>query len=59
VTRVAVPRPKADEFKYVCQGIATNGDVAVVFTIPYDEAGKASAAKALESPIALPISKPA
>jgi hypothetical protein len=38
--------PKPEEYEYVCQGIATNGEVAVVFTVLYNEAGKQSAEKA-------------
>lgn len=38
--------PKPDEFKFVCQGVTTNGDVAVVYTVLYNDGGKAQAEKA-------------
>ena len=41
--------PKPEEYKYVCQGIATNDVVALVFTVLYNEPGKAQAEKATRS----------
>lgn len=38
--------PKPEEYKYVCQGITTNGDVALNFMVLYNDAGKAQAEKA-------------
>jgi hypothetical protein len=49
--------PKPDEFKYVCQGIATNEEVAVIFTVLYNEPGKNSAEKARAALEALQIVK--
>ena len=47
--------PKPDEFKYVCQGIATNDELAVIFTVLYNERGKQSAEKATAALEALQI----
>lgn len=41
--------PKAEEYKYVCQGIATDGAVALIFTVLYNEPGKAQADKATKA----------
>jgi hypothetical protein len=41
--------PKPEEFKYVCQGISTNGDVALIYTVLYNEPGKAQAEKATKA----------
>jgi hypothetical protein len=49
--------PKPEEWKYVCQGIATNGDVAVIFTVLYNEAGKKLADKARKSLEALQVTQ--
>jgi hypothetical protein len=49
--------PKPEEYKYVCQGIATNGELAVVFTILYNEAGKAQGEKASAALEALQVPK--
>ena len=39
--------PKPDEYKYVCQGILTHRGSAVIFTLLYNDSGKADAKKAL------------
>ena len=39
--------PKPDEYKYVCQGIITASGSAVIFTLLYNDSGKADAKKAL------------
>lgn len=39
--------PKPDEYKYVCQGIVTHRGSVVIFTMLYNDAGKADAKKAL------------
>jgi hypothetical protein len=39
--------PKPGEYKYVCQGILTHHDSAVIFTVLYNDSGKADAKKAL------------
>jgi hypothetical protein len=49
--------PKPEEYKYVCQGIATNGELAVIFTILYNEAGKPQAEKASAALEALRVPK--
>ncbi len=49
--------PKPKEYKYVCQGVLTGGDAAVVFTLLYNESGKAAAAKAASALEALQFSK--
>jgi hypothetical protein len=41
--------PKAEEYKYVCQGISTNGDVALIYTVLYNDPGKAQAEKATKA----------
>ncbi len=38
--------PKPKEYKYVCQGVLTGGDAAVIFTLLYNDSGKAAAEKA-------------
>ena len=48
-------KPKPDEFKYVCQGVATDGELAVIFTVLYNERGKQSAEKATAALEALQI----
>ena len=47
--------PKPDEYKYVCQGVAVAGDLAVIFTVLYNDSGKADANKALTSLEALQV----
>jgi len=39
--------PKPDEYKYVCQGILTYRGSTVIFTLLYNDSGKADAKKAL------------
>ena len=39
--------PKPDEYKYVCQGIITDSGSAMIFTLLYNDSGKADAKKAL------------
>jgi hypothetical protein len=51
--------PKPDEFKYVCQGVATNGEIAVIFTVLYNEPGKKSAQKATAALEAMQVTNPA
>ena len=41
--------PKPEEYKYVCQGIATDDKVAVIFTVLYNDPGKAQAEKATKA----------
>jgi len=41
--------PKPNEYKYVCQGILTSHGSAVVFTLLYNDSGKADADKALSA----------
>ena len=41
--------PKAEEYKYVCQGIATDDKVALIFTVLYNEPGKPQAEKATKA----------
>jgi hypothetical protein len=41
--------PKPEEYKYVCQGISTNGDVALIYTVLYNDPGKAQAEKATKA----------
>jgi hypothetical protein len=47
--------PKPDEYKYVCQGIATDDNVALIFTVLYNDPGKAQAEKATTALEALQI----
>jgi hypothetical protein len=49
------PRPK--EYKYVCQGVLTGDDTAVIFTLLYNDSGQATAEKALAALEALQFSK--
>jgi hypothetical protein len=49
--------PKPKEYKYVCQGVLTSGDAAVIFTLLYNDSGKAAAAKAGSALEALQFSK--
>jgi hypothetical protein len=49
--------PKPDEFRNVCQGITTDGEVAVIYTVLYNDGGKASAEKAAGALEALQIAK--
>jgi hypothetical protein len=49
--------PKPDEYKYICEGAATNGDVAVIYTVLYNDGGKAQAEKATAALEALRISQ--
>jgi hypothetical protein len=49
------PRPK--EYKYVCQGVLTGGDAAVIFTLLYNDSGKSAATKAASALEGLQFSK--
>ena len=49
--------PKPKEYKYVCQGVLTGEDGAVIFTLLYNDTGKATAAKAASALEALQFSK--
>ncbi len=49
--------PKPKEYKYVCQGVLTGGDAAVIFTLLYNDSGKAAAEKAASALEALQFSK--
>ena len=49
--------PKPKEYKYVCQGVLTGGDAAVIFTLLYNDSGKAAAEKAARALEALQFSK--
>ena len=49
--------PKPGEYKYICQGIAAAADKVVVFTVLYNDPGKAQAARALKALQALQIAK--
>jgi len=49
--------PKPGEYKYVCQGVVTASDKLVVFTVLYNEPGKAQAARAVRALQALQIAK--
>ena len=49
--------PKPKEYKYVCQGVLTGGDAAVIFTLLYNDSGKAAAAKAASALEGLQFSK--
>ena len=41
--------PKPNEYKYICQGILTHGGDAVIFTLLYNDSGKADANQALSA----------
>ncbi len=41
--------PKPEEYKDVCQGIATDDKVAVIFTVLYNDPGKVQAEKATKA----------
>jgi len=41
--------PKPNEYKYICQGIVTYRGSAVIFTMLYNDSGKADADKALKA----------
>jgi hypothetical protein len=49
--------PKPKEYKYVCQGVLTGGDAAVIFTLLYNDSGKAAATKAASALEGLQFSK--
>ena len=49
--------PKPGEYKYICQGIAAAAGKLVVFTVLYNEPGKAQAARAVKALQALQIAK--
>jgi hypothetical protein len=55
--RCLVVAPKPKEYKYVCQGVLTGGDAAVIFTLLYNDSGKAAAEKAASALEALQFSK--
>ena len=41
--------PKPDEYKYMCEGAASNGTLVVQFTVLYNDAGKADALEAVKA----------
>jgi len=41
--------PKPDEYKYMCEGAASNGTLVVQFTVLYNDAGKADAMDAVKA----------
>lgn len=41
--------PKPDEYKFICEGMASTGDLVVSFTVLYNDPGKADAAEALKA----------
>ena len=51
------PKPKPDEYKYICQGALLQNDVVLTFTVLYNEPGIAESKQVLGALAALEIGK--
>jgi len=51
------PKPKPDEYKYICQGALLQNDVVLTFTLLYNEPGIAESKQVLGALAALEIGK--